>query len=878
MTVNMRYIFSLLEENISPDLLEPENRRRQKRTNRAAVYSAASRRKFVLESSNWGASLETRKRRNYEIGAQRGPRRDKFRDAAGKYWGYDKDTPSSVGNSQRSVIFISKGSYVNREAGVPFSIWVSEPKYFTSDVSFVGERNPFFEVQQVVRLHANKRDFVDKRGRQRTDNWRTLIEGFEGENATGNRGIIDEHVEYDYLAFDMSMPFNYRQLDHLNISGQQYAKFEPEYNFYIKDYEEMIRFGDGLNQPEAVFPNLYALMIEKMSDVSNQVFVDHITLGGALNESEASIRPPSKNDNKFDIKKHAGQYFDIYGRRFSTADPSVRKRINTNAQKFKNMIVPYENVDMLREISKNKELFPMFVDMELSTDSTTEFAQLLADTQMTDDFMWSIVKDVANSSGYDEVKFVEVADSSYVDVQEDGTSVVKKKNWTTTTTRKVWNIFSWLKNGSLIDFDSGAIKPPDFTPAMEAAALKKSVFLDDGTLEENFVTDPKKKFFKSLLGVIFIGKLKTFLKTRFRTYDQLIEGQTTHSETVLYRIEKTLAGQDGSPTGGVLQNFWFPNTNQIDILKLVDTQVKYGKRYAYRVYAYQLAVNTKYSYSQTRVWDDGASFVVTQRPEILLVEQEIFLDNHMIMDDAPIPPEVEIVPYFADSRRLLFNLKSAVGEYYLDPISFNGDDEQQHIDARRVQKITSDGPIRFKSDDSAAAGGSFEIYRISEHPTSWADFDGQLLTAISNKRVSTGEYVDIISANKKYYYTFRMTDSHGHFSNPTDIYEVELVNDEGSIYMKKRIVEFAFKEPRHPSRTMRRLIQISPAYEQEWIDTESFDGYESALQIKNVKLGHMQKSPWGRKFKFRIISKKTGKKMDLNVDFKAIMDRRSTLK
>jgi len=107
---------------------------------------------------------------------------------------------------------------------------------------------------------------------------------------------------------------------------------------------------------------------------------------------------------------------------------------------------------------------------------------------------------------------------------------------------------------------------------------------------------------------------------------------------------------------------------------------------------------------------------------------------------------------------------------------------------------------------------------------------------------------------------------------------VELANDEGSVYMKKRIVDFAAREPKHPSKTMRRLLQIRPAMEQTFIDSAPLEDAETALEVKNIKLGHLQESPWGRKFKFRIVSKKTGKKMDFNVDFKATMDRRSSLK
>ena len=854
------------------DSYEKEGRERQKKTNRAFSYGGAGKRKFVIESSNWGASLGERRGNGYEIGASRGVRRDKVRDAAGKYWGYDKG--SSDSGKSPSAIFISKGRGPDSRAKVPFSMWASEPKVQKVEGS-ADERNPFFEVKQVVVLRPDKNAFKDKNGVYRSDNWRTLIQGFSGENATGNSGLVDLFAEYDYLAFDMQLPFSYSQLEKLNIAGPHYARIRPEYNFYIKKYEEMIRFGAGRNQPETIFPNLYALMMEKINETSNKDFANHISLADTLAEGEATVG--ASNKNKFDIKKHSGQYFDLYGMRFSKAvDEGTTPTLSDMSQKYKNIVVPVDNVSLLRELSEKKELFPMFVDMEFSTDKMTEFAQMLSETNLTDDFMWSMVKDVASSSGFENINFTEVVETSNVEVQEDGTSIVKKTNQTRDTTRRVWNVFSWLQKSSLVNFSSGLpflSKTAAFDAAVqETTAIRRSIFLDDGSVEDNLLVDPKKKFFKSLLGVIFVGKLKTFLKNRFRTYDEMIEGHTCHSESVLYRVEKTLADTDGSPTGKTIQNFWFPNTNQIDVLNLIDTQLKYGKRYAYKIYAYQLAVNTKYSYTDLHVGPRDAYFVVSQKPEALLIEQEIFLDDQTILDDPPVPPEVEIVPYFGNGRKLLFNMKSAVGEYLLDPIILNLEDVGQHDDVRKAQKLGEGDKIRFKSDDKAA---SFEIYRIEEHPSSWTDFDNRLLAAVSNKNASTGEYVDDIRSNRKYYYTCRAVDVHGHVSNPTDIWEVELVNDEGSVYMKKRIVDFVSREPKHPAKAMRRLLQIRPATEQTFINTSDA---ESALDVKNIKLGHLQESPWGRRFKFRVVSKKTGKKMDFNVNFKATMDRRSTLK
>ena len=73
---------------------------------------------------------------------------------------------------------------------------------------------------------------------------------------------------------------------------------------------------------------------------------------------------------------------------------------------------------------------------------------------------------------------------------------------------------------------------------------------------------------------------------------------------------------------------------------------------------------------------------------------------------------------------------------------------------------------------------------------------------------------------------------------------------------------------------MKRLLQITPAPQHVIFDAdelmtnkygETFNG-----SLDELKYGIAQKPVWGRKFKIRITSNDTGRKIDVNVLFKLI--------
>ena len=68
---------------------------------------------------------------------------------------------------------------------------------------------------------------------------------------------------------------------------------------------------------------------------------------------------------------------------------------------------------------------------------------------------------------------------------------------------------------------------------------------------------------------------------------------------------------------------------------------------------------------------------------------------------------------------------------------------------------------------------------------------------------------------------------------------------------------------------MKKYLQISPAYLQGILKHSGVDEKQQAnTLLQEVQLGIRDEKTWGKRFKIRFTSRQTGRKIDLNVDFK----------
>jgi hypothetical protein len=110
---------------------------------------------------------------------------------------------------------------------------------------------------------------------------------------------------------------------------------------------------------------------------------------------------------------------------------------------------------------------------------------------------------------------------------------------------------------------------------------------------------------------------------------------------------------------------------------------------------------------------------------------------------------------------------------------------------------------------------------------------------------------------------------HGNRSNPTHIYEIEIVDNNGQIFINQSV--FSYEHPKEQfTKSGRRFIYIEPTIAQTLLDPNADVGTAAVNNPPNPSIlgtTDIQKV-WGKEFKVRLTSKKTGRKVDLNLTFK----------
>lgn len=362
------------------------------------------------------------------------------------------------------------------------------------------------------------------------------------------------------------------------------------------------------------------------------------------------------------------------------------------------------------------------------------------------------------------------------------------------------------------------------------------------------------------------GYLKNSTKNGFRTFEQIYKNVECQKEALCYSIEKFNEFEVDSAR---VQNLYAPAGNLATTI--VDTQIKYGNTYIYKVTGHYMIVGNSYRYTDIRFFEeDGVSYAtasVINRPSVVIIPHNLFTVDKAIIQPPPAPPQVTFKTENNSTKEMQIYLSPTMSEVEQPFIELTDADRQQFVEMERFFPNRG-GKFKFMTGTQS---GLFEVFRMSHPPKSILEFADYKLSEIRMPFRSTDAiFRDYIDSNEDYYYMFRQVNDKGLVSNPTAVFKARLVVDADDARVMLDTYEFPKRVMSEPRREFKSMLQIRPATEQVLFNDQQDALYQKksvAGTLDNLKLGMTQHTVWGRKIKLRIRSKTSGKIIDLNINF-----------
>jgi len=318
-----------------------------------------------------------------------------------------------------------------------------------------------------------------------------------------------------------------------------------------------------------------------------------------------------------------------------------------------------------------------------------------------------------------------------------------------------------------------------------------------------------------------------------------------------------------------LENYLIPGIGENDPLRiqiqdLLDQRAEIGD------FVNQLASNAQINTNERYL----ADLNIKIEPSLKIVEIPLEEKTMRIVDHPP--NDFNVSPHHLQdqSNRLAFYLKydtfSADTEKY--PPTINPIDDRNETSYKEGKDFV---PGSLTKEESVSPARFIEVYRMTEKPSSYRSFENNLRKTIDLKNevgdiMSDHLFMERVRENTKYYYAFRAVNENGVAGQPSPIFESELINDGGYVYgLFNQLSESELVEPppRTPFVAIKKLLNIVPNIQHLQLGTSDVDFNDNSVdQIGKIELGTAEDF-WDEKFKIRLTSKKTGRKIDLNLTF-----------
>jgi hypothetical protein len=388
----------------------------------------------------------------------------------------------------------------------------------------------------------------------------------------------------------------------------------------------------------------------------------------------------------------------------------------------------------------------------------------------------------------------------------------------------------------------------------------------------NLADDVDEKYYKDydeasvfesfFLRLEMLSRIRDFVSERLRkSFDSVImQNDSCPSLIVGYKIQKFVAGGT-QPIQTTYVMTPRPRT-------YYDSLFSYDTNYRYEVKAITMVLGNSYSYTRLRPNPElgQVSMTFVNRPSLQFLEIPILTQDMIVTDIPNPPPEIFFFNERGNKNELIITLDQATIVENSSPDNYPQYFYDDYVSQSKVFIQQNSTQIEFST---LYTSNIYQIYRIDEEPKSISDFTNGLIATIGQPGVELTDnlFRDTIASQKKYYYLIRTLTNFGIHSNPTRVYELELIQDSDETYLNYSEFKFKEQETTSKQKVFKKFLQIKPALPQLALKNDQITDLSTTDNYGDSIVGTDPDPIWGKRFKIRIKSKKTGKLFDLNVTF-----------
>ena len=407
--------------------------------------------------------------------------------------------------------------------------------------------------------------------------------------------VLARNTDFYDHTFQVYTAFTDDELELVNeVTAPASFSLTPVYNFYAPQYESRILDFD----PRLILP-MYVIAYgnDQLTQEYDALFSNGQT---TVTNNKAAFQLTLLN-------KYSKQgFFRDYVKEILGKSASYQDRLITQST---NIVVPVGDMSIIKNYNDKSVLFPMAMELEFTTDTATIFTDLLQEAKLDDDLLRTLVlTNTLTTTGAGSVRAALGDISPDLPRSSEGSGLGPPGTFNESTILFEQRTDIGGNEGGLLN-TYAETKPSN--PRLTIDLMKwynaykngsvsdilknRGEFTNTGLFLKEYNDAPPENecdaLTRELRSIMFMGKFRQFIENNFRTWRETMQGKTSYSETLMYRIAKYQGNNLGEP----IQNIYIANSSNIDMAKYIDTQVRYNTPYTYKIFAYQLVIGNKYN-------------------------------------------------------------------------------------------------------------------------------------------------------------------------------------------------------------------------------------------------------------------------------------------